>query len=168
MLHKRNILMYPPRLETSSWEEELNSKMLSEFIDQMFIQSQTSFCNQKKECVDLRHHKLHFWSLYPSFIYSLWLSYVLTSDLDECRAVAHPWKFEVSGWRVGAGDQGWDQIQQISHRVQELDVKQRQRLWEGQQINSWSANANKHCCCPWSETAIYQKTPKTYRIKATK
>jgi len=69
----------------------------------------------------------------------------LTSDLDECRAVPHPWKFEVSERRVGVWDQGWDQVQQVSHCAQELDVKQRQWLWEGQQINSWLANKKKKC-----------------------
>lgn len=64
----------------------------------------------------------------------------MTSDLDESRAVAHARKLEVSE-RVGGGDQGWDQIQQVSHCIQELDGKQGQRLWEEGQINScWSAN----------------------------
>lgn len=67
-------------------------------------------------------------------------AHVLTSDLDESRTVSHPWKFESPVWRVGGGDQGWDEIQQVSHCVQELDGKQGQRLCEGGQLNSLSEN----------------------------
>lgn len=75
-----------------------------------------------------------------------------THHLDECGAVSHPWKSEISAWTVGAGEQRWDQVQQVSHRVQKLDIKQRQRLWERQQINSWAAKTTQIQTAPNAET----------------
>ena len=88
-----------------------------------------------------------------------WLEHVLTSDLDECRAVPHPWKFEVSERGVGGGDQSWDQIQQVPHCIQELDVKQGQRLWEGHQINTCRSANGRAVLLPQWDSRRFKKIP---------
>lgn len=64
-------------------------------------------------------------------------------DLDQSRAVTHSRKFEVSELMFGGRDKSWNQIQQVSNSIQELDVKKGQRLWKAHQINScWSVGGN--------------------------
>ena len=55
----------------------------------------------------------------------------MTANLDEGRTVSHPWQLEITERRFGVGDQRRDQVQQVAYSVQELDRKQRQRLWRG-------------------------------------
>lgn len=62
------------------------------------------------------------------------LESAVTSDLDQGRAVAHPWMFvfqQTARRRI----QSRDQIQQVTDCIQELDVKHGERLWEEQQMN---------------------------------
>lgn len=68
-----------------------------------------------------------------------WLGLMAGLDLDQSGAVTHSRKFEVPELTFGGRDKSWNQIQQVSNSIQELDVKQGQRLRKAHQINCcWS------------------------------
>ena len=80
----------------------------------------------------------------------------LTSDLNEGRTVSHAW-CEVCFWvlQVSLRDQGWDQVQQVPNRVEELDSELGQGLHEKKkkrnEVNKRGRRSKKPCDRTFSE-----------------